>query len=101
MSDAKPCPLDTNLIVYKDGRVWNTKKSLWQPTHFHSDKIRIKVHVAAIDDPKLRYRLVMLTHNWRDDHEEFDVHHINLDPADDRFENLIWVPKDVHRKLHK
>ena len=101
MSDAKPYPLDTNLIVYKDGRVWNTRDNNWQPTHLHSDKIRLKISVAAENHPRLRYRIVLLTHNWRDDHKNFDVHHINLDPTDDRFENLMWVPKDVHRKLHK
>lgn len=32
--------------------------------------------------------------------EELEVHHINFDSKDNRAENLIWLPRSVHHKLH-
>ena len=32
--------------------------------------------------------------------EELEVHHVNYDSKDNRVENLIWLPRSVHRALH-
>jgi len=34
------------------------------------------------------------------DGSRYDIHHINFDHEDNRIENLILLPKDVHQKLH-
>jgi hypothetical protein len=101
MAKAKPYPFDTNLIIYTDGKVWNVEQNKWHPTHKHSCGVRNKINIKAEGHPRLLYRCILLAHNWRDDHANFDAHHINGDPSDDRLDNLVWVPKEVHRKLHK
>ena len=31
----------------------------------------------------------------------YEIHHINLDHHDNRIENLLLLPKDLHRRLHQ
>lgn len=93
----KVYPFDENLIVYPDGNIWNIKKNNWQAKN-RDQQGRYKCN--ANGNNRLVYRLVMLTHNFREDHQNLHVHHMDGDKTNDRLENLYWLPPKSHSEIH-
>lgn len=48
----------------------------------------------------LVHRLVMATFRPEIYSEELEVHHLNMDPSDNRLENLLVITPDDHEALH-
>ena len=91
--------------VSRSGTVLSTKRK--QPRIIKPEKTRVYYRaVLRIGGCNVHYavhRLVAemyLPKPLNPTGEELEVHHVNYDSKDNRVENLIWLPRSVHHKLH-
>lgn len=85
--------LDTNYLVSKEGRVYNTKtKILLKATPRTSGYIVYTLRINNKNITKQAHILVLQT--WRpNDNKNMIVNHIDGNPANNNLENLEWVTK--------
>jgi hypothetical protein len=59
----------------------------------------LKVYIKNIGEFYI-HRMVKETFDPIEDINTLEVHHINNNALDNRPENLLWVPKENHNKIH-
>jgi hypothetical protein len=91
-------PFDKNLLVFTDGTIWNMKKKDLHSVNFDKNGRR---KCNANGNNRLVYRIVMLTHNFRRDHENLEVHHADGDKSNDNLSNLYWMTRQSHNQVHR
>ena len=104
----KIIPFNTHYKISNYGRVISLKGGNEKliKTHLNKKGRKNKVDEVvylSIDGEEKRYsihRLIMLVFNPIENSELYDVHHINCNHLDNRLENLQWLTKEEHKKLH-
>lgn len=90
-----------NYEISTNGEVRNvkTKKKLIC-TPDNDGYMKINLHKEGGRCYLVHRLLYFSVHNYVDDKENYDIHHINRNPSDNRLQNLIAVHKSVHIRKH-
>ena len=105
----KTIPFNSNYKISNYGRVISLiggnekliKTQLHHKGRGRND--RDEVVNLSMNGTKKRYslhRLIMLVFNPIENSELYDVHHINFNHLDNRLDNLQWVSKEEHIRIH-
>lgn len=103
--DFTAIPYAPDYYISRSGQVLSTKGK--QPRIIRPESTRVYYRaVLRIGGYNVHYavhRLVAELYCPKPENptgEELEVHHLNFDSKDNRADNLIWLPKSVHRALH-
>jgi hypothetical protein len=92
------CPLDSNLEISVEGKVWNKRLKRFQKINYDKDG---RPKTQAYGNNRLVYRLVMATFFPQQFLEKLHVHHKDGDCTNNHITNLEWLTPKQHAQAHK
>lgn len=90
---------ETGYIVTRDGHILTKNTHKYKKTYYTKGGYE-RVRVGTNKNKLVHVMVFESFSGWRVDTKHFEVHHIDHNPKNNRYDNLIMLDKVTHRLIH-